>query len=168
MPNPSVSRSPAEHSRIENAASHDLVHRSFRLMERWDDAEAARIIGATMNNAESESEPPETRQPGVDGLRATHDWLHRAYEDLRWTVHTVVAEGDWAACRTTMSGRQTGDFVTYSADGEVARVFPATGRRFAAMQTRWYRIRDGKLVEHHADRDDLGQAVQLGWLGPAA
>jgi predicted ester cyclase len=124
-------------------------------MESWDDAEASAIIAPTMLNDESVAEPPAARQPGVAGARATYDWLHSAYADLRWTIHRVVAEGDWVVAHTTMSGRQTGPFMTFSPDGEVSQVFPATGRSFAASQTHWFR----------ADRDDLGQALQLGWFG---
>jgi hypothetical protein len=65
-----------------------------------------------------------------------------------------------------MSGRQVAPFVTHAPDGRVAQVFPSAGRRFAASQTHWYRVSGGQLVEHHADRDDLGQALQLGWFGP--
>jgi predicted ester cyclase len=148
--------------------AHDLAIRDFRLMENWDDAEASAIIAPTMHNAEAVAEPPAARQPGVAGARATYDWLHSAYADLRWTIHTVVAEGEWVVARTTMSGHQTGPFVTYTPDGEVGQVFPATGRRFAASQTHWFRIAGGQLVEHRADRDDLGQALQLGWFGPPA
>jgi predicted ester cyclase len=148
------------------ATAHDLVVRDFRLMENWDDDEAAAIIGPTMHNDESVAEPPAARQPGVAGARATYDWLHSAYSDLRWTIHRVVSEGDWAVAHTTMSGRQTGPFTTFTPDGEVGQVFPATGRDFAASQTHWFRIAGGQLVEHRADRDDLGQALQLGWFGP--
>jgi predicted ester cyclase len=150
----------------ERQLAHDLAVRSFRLMERWDGVDAAAIIGPSMVNAEAATEPPAARAPGVGGIRATYDWLHSAYDDLRWTIHTVVAEGDWVVARTTMSGRQVGPFVTYTPDGAVGQVFPPTGRSFAASQTHWYRVADGQLVEHHADRDDLGQAMQLGWFGP--
>jgi predicted ester cyclase len=148
---------------VARAMAHDLVSRDFRLMENWDDGEASAIIGSTMHNDESVAEPPAARQAGVAGARATYDWLHSA---LRWTVHRVVAEGDWAVAQTTMSGRQTGPFMTFTPDGEVGQVFPATGRTFAASQTHWFRIAEGQLVEHRADRDDLGQAMQLGWFGP--
>ncbi len=145
--------------------AHDLVIRDFRLMEDWDDAEASIIIGPTMHNDEAVMEPPAARQPGVAGARATYDWLHSASE-LRWTIHTVVAEGDRVVARTTMSGPQTGPFMTFTADGDIAQTLPATGRSFATSQTRWFRIAGGQLVEHSADRDDLSQALQLGWFGP--
>jgi predicted ester cyclase len=146
--------------------AHDLAIRNFRLMENWDDAEASAILAPAMHNADAVAEPPAARQPGVAGARATYEWLHSAYADLRWTVHTVVAEGDWVVAHATMSGRQTGPFVTYTRDGEVGQVFPATGRSFAASQTHWFRVAGGQIVEHRADRDDLGQALQLGWFGP--
>ena len=146
--------------------AHDLAIRDFRLMESWDDAEASAILAPTYVNGEAAAEPPAARVPGVPGARATYNWLHSAYEDLRWTVHSVVAEGEWVVARTTMSGRQVGPFVTYMPDGQVRAAFPATGRSFAVSQTHWFRVVDRRLAEHHADRDDMAQAMQLGWLPP--
>jgi hypothetical protein len=65
-----------------------------------------------------------------------------------------------------MSGRHVGPFVTYGPDGEVERAFPPTGRTFATTQSHWLRIADGQVVEHWANRDDMGTAVQLGWIPP--
>jgi len=81
--------------------AHDLLVRSFRLMESWDDAEAAAIIAPDYTNATAAPEPPAARIPGIVGIRATYDWLHTAYADLQWTVHTAVAEGEWVVARTT-------------------------------------------------------------------
>jgi predicted ester cyclase len=154
--------SPSTHADLEVA--HDLAIRDFRLMESWNDTEASAIISPSMVNDEATAEPPAARAPGVAGARATYDWLHAAYEDLHWTIHNLVAEGDWVVAHTTMSGRQVGPFVTYTPDGKVGRVFAATGRSFAATQTHWFRIADGQLIEHHANRDDMSQAMQLGWM----
>lgn len=150
----------------DSSTSHDILVRSFRLMEHWDDTEAETLFAPTYANAEAVAEPPAARAPGIAGARATYDWLHSAYADLRWTLHDVVAEGEWVVARVTMSGRQVGPFFTYTPDGEIGQVFPATGRRFAVTQTHWYRVVDGQCVEHLADRDDMGQAVQLGWVPP--
>ena len=43
---------------------------------------------------------------------------------------------------------------------------PPTGREFATTQTHWFRFRDGLVVEHWANRDDLATAEQLGWVPP--
>jgi len=85
--------------------AHDLLIRGFRLMESWDDVEASAIIAPGYTNAEAAPEPPPARLPGIVGVRATYEWLHTAYEDLHWTLHTIVAEGEWVVARTTMSGR---------------------------------------------------------------
>ena len=145
----------------------DLAVRGFRLMETWDDAEASAIIAPDYTNEEAAVEPPAARVPGITGYRATYDWLHAAYADLLWTLHKFVAQGDWIVTHATMSGRQVGPFITYTPDAEVLTAFPATGRTFAVTQTHWYRIADGKLVHHRATRDDMGQAMQLGWFGSA-
>ena len=42
----------------------------------------------------------------------------------------------------------------------------AHGRTFASTQTHWLRIADGQVIEHWANRDDLGTALQLGWVPP--
>ena len=44
---------------------------------------------------------------------------------------------------------------------------PPTGKRFATTQTHWFRLRDGLVVEHWANRDDQGTAMQLGWIPPS-
>ena len=31
----------------------------------------------------------------------------------------------------------------------------------------WFRVADGKVIEHWANRDDLGTAMQLGWTPPS-
>jgi len=33
-------------------------------------------------------------------------------------------------------------------------------------QSHWFRVDDGKIIEHWANRDDLGMAKQLGWIPP--
>ena len=102
----------------------DLVRRSFHLMEVWDDAEAGEILHPDSVNHEAVSEPPAARGPGPQAYRATVEWLHAAYTDLRWTLHEVVVDGDLSVARVTMSGRHTGPFRVYSPDGTLDQVFP--------------------------------------------
>lgn len=65
-----------------------------------------------------------------------------------------------------MSGRHVRPFVAYKPDGSVDEAFPPTGKRFATTQTHWMRVLDGQVIEHWANRDDLGTAKQLGWVPP--
>jgi hypothetical protein len=79
----------------------------------------------------------------------------------------VLVEGDLAVVHCTMSGRHVRPFAEYDEDAEVKEVFPPTGKRFATTQTHWLRVADGRVIEHWANRDDLGTAFQLGWVPPS-
>jgi predicted ester cyclase len=98
---------------------------------------------------------------------ATALWLREAHDELRWEIRDIVAEDDIVVAHATMSGRQTGTFVAYGPDGLPAQAFPSKGRTFATTQTHWFRVMDGKVIEHWANRDDLGHATQLGWVPPS-
>ena len=117
-------------------------------------------------NREAKTEPPDTRGTGPAALYATARWLRTASSDLIWLVHDVAHDDDLVVVHATMSGRQTGPFVAYRPDGEIAAVFPPRGRTFAVTQTHWFRMRDGRVAEHWANRDDLGMGQQLGWNPP--
>lgn len=118
-------------------------------------------------NHEAKDEPPGARvEHGPDAFHATALWLRDAFAELRWDVHEVVTERDLVVLHCTMSGRHVRPFVDYGPDAAVREAFPPTGRRFATTQTHWLRIADGKVIEHWANRDDLGTAQQLGWVPP--
>jgi hypothetical protein len=68
--------------------AHDLARRSLLLMQRWDDTEAAAIIHPDAANDEAISEPPAAWGRGPAAFKATYDWLHAAFEELRWEGRT--------------------------------------------------------------------------------
>jgi len=70
------------------------------------------------------------------------------------------------AVNSTMSGRHVAPWAVYDDDGKLDSVFPPTGRTFSATQSHWFRISGSMIVEHWANRDDLGMARQLGWIPP--
>ncbi|KUG60224.1 ester cyclase [Nesterenkonia jeotgali] len=117
-------------------------------------------------NREALAEPPEARGTGPAALFAYALWLRAAFSDLAWEIHEVVHDGELVVIHSTMSGRQTGLFVSYGPDAKVAAAFPPRGRSFAVTQTHWLRMRDGRVAEHWANRDDLGMGQQLGWTPP--
>lgn len=117
-------------------------------------------------NREAKDEPLACRVEGPAAFLATGLMLRSVFAGLEWVVHDVAVDGDLAASHVTMSGRQVGTFHHYGPDGRVTAAFPPTGRPFATTQTHWWRMADGLLVEHWANRDDLGMAAQLGWMPP--
>ena len=65
-----------------------------------------------------------------------------------------------------MVGRQSGPFITYDESAAVKQAMPPKGKTFSVTQSHWFRVAEGKVVEHWANRDDLGLAEQLGWIPP--
>jgi len=144
----------------------DAAAASLHAMGSGTLADFQALYTADAINREAKDEPPDTRGAGPDAMYATARWLRTAFSDLTWTVHDVARDGDLIVLHATMSGRQTGPFVAYRPDAEVAAVFPPRGRTFAVTQTHWFRMSDGKVAEHWANRDDLAMGQQLGWNPP--
>ncbi len=115
---------------------------------------------------ENRIQPPSSRVGGAEGFWSTALWLRAAFAGLRYDVHHAVADGDLVVVNSTMRGRHASPWVVYSEDGTVDSVFPPTNRTFAMTQSHWFRVDDEKIVEHWANRDDLGMARQVGWLPP--
>lgn len=145
----------------------ELAARAIRIMADGTPADFEAVVHPEALNREADREPAAARGRGPAAFHATAQWLRAAYGELAWEIHDVVADGDLVVLHTTMSGRQTGTFVVFDDDARPLHAFPPTGRRFAATQTHWLRFADGMVVEHWANRDDLGQAAQLGWNPPS-
>jgi predicted ester cyclase len=74
-----------------------------------------------------------------------------------FVIEHLLADGDLVAARGTFSS-------TSPPEGELFHgLFPARpGVRADAPHAHFFRIRDGRIVEHWAIRDDLEAALQLG------
>jgi len=143
-----------------------LAVRAMEIMSNGSRADFDSVVHTGAVNRESMSEPPRTRGRGPDAFYASAVWLRAAFTELRFDVERVVVEGDLAVVYTIMKGRHVGPFVVYDEQGSIDQVFAPTGRSFAVKQSHWLRVEDGRVIEHWATRDDLGQAVQLGWVPP--
>lgn len=150
-----------------NATDHKTtVINSMHAMGSGGPANLESFYTADAVNRDSKDEPPDTRGGGPAAFFATAEWLRRAFSELTWKIENVVQDGDLVVVYATMSGRQTGPFASYGPDGELKVVFPPQGRQFAVTQTHWFRMRDGKVAEHWANRDDRAMGEQLGWTPP--
>lgn len=88
------------------------------------------------------------------GARQIWEWILTVFPDHHFQVEDAASDGQTVAIRGTMTGTH---------EGELMGVAP-TGRRVGAQQSHWFRVEDGKLVEHWAVRDDLVMMQQLGVL----
>jgi predicted ester cyclase len=99
------------------------------------------------------------RVHGPSAMRGSAQWLLKQFPDLHMTIEAIVAEGDTVAVLVLSEGTNLGLF-----NG----LIPPTGKRFVSRQSHWYRVKDGKLVEHWATREDLPALIQLGIIHPTA
>lgn len=141
--------------------------RSIAIMAEGGRAEFDEVIAPGAVNHEGVAEPPSCRTGGPEGFHATALWLRAAFADLTYRVEHVVAEGSLVVVDTTMSGRHVSPFVLYDSEGAVATAWAPTGKTFTVRQSHWLRVADGRVIEHWANRDDLGQGLQLGWVPPS-
>lgn len=140
--------------------------RSIEIMADGTRADFDAVVHPDGVNHEAQLEPPAARGKGPAAWYATAEWLRTAFADLHYEIHHALGDGHLVAVSSTMSGRHVAPFVTYTPSGDVDAVFPPTGLTFAVTQTHWLRIVDGQAIEHWANRDDLGQSKQLGWVPP--
>ncbi len=143
-----------------------LCERSIHIMADGDLADFEAVIHPDAVNREAGTEPAATRGRGPAAFYATALWLRAAFADMRWDIHQVAADDDLVVVHSTASSRHTGPFVLYDESGRVEQVMPPTGQACSITQTHWFRVADGKVIEHWANRDDMGMARQLGWVPP--
>jgi predicted ester cyclase len=141
-------------------ANKQLVRRHFEeLFNRQRLDVADELVGAEyLENALApfgQAEPGKVHGP--THMRQTTQWLLAQFPDLHMTIEAIVAEGDTVAVRILSEGTNLGPL-----NGMV----PPTGKRFAARQSHWFRVADGKLAEHWATREDLPAMLQLGVVQP--
>ena len=129
------------------------VRRIFKAFETGDVSDAADYLHPEYFNRESDDR---TNARGPDELAHSVAWLRGAFSGLKFEEQDVVAAGDKVAVRVVMSGCHTGDFIGHA----------ATGRHFSAEQVHLFTLWNGKVLAHHAVRDDLAMHRQLGLLGP--
>ena len=96
---------------------------------------------------------PEARI-GTAGLKRVVGFSRAAMPDQRWTNEMVVAEGDLVVIHGIREA-------TWQAETFRGIATPK-GKRIAVERVHIFRVRDGKIVEHWAVRDDLGLMKQLG------
>jgi predicted ester cyclase len=97
-----------------------------------------------------------TPAPGLpsdrSGVRLKLVALRTAFSDLRFTVDELVAEADIAAVRWHWTGIQVGQFGTIA----------PTGRKVGVRSMDFYRVQDGRIVEHWDLVDQQGLLQEPG------
>ena len=91
---------------------------------------------------------------GPEVMKAAIARIAPALSDGKHEIHDLVAEGDFVAVRLTSTAVQSGPFMG----------MPASGKRYTIEEIHIFRIRDGKVVAHWHQFDQMGMMKQLGAL----
>jgi len=89
---------------------------------------------------------------GREGLKAVASALRKGFPDIKYRIDLQVAEGDFVAGYTTVSGTHKGEVFG----------MPATGKHAEWAETHIVKIVNGKITEHWGIVDQLGMLRQLG------
>jgi predicted ester cyclase len=143
------------------ARNKDVVRAHFAALARGDaDAFADTHHPQGRNHAPAPFDlsewPPEGRPFGPAEARETLEWLRAGSPDLNVEIESLLAEDDQVVAWVRMTGTRTGP------RGPV----PAIGHPVDFHHAQRFRLRDGKIVEHWAVRDDLRAMVQAGVVMP--
>lgn len=96
-------------------------------------------------------------------LRLVLEDIWRTFPDARLEIIDLAASGYTVVVRCKFSGTHEG-VGQLPINGGLLVGVPATHRHFEVLHTHWYKLRDGKIIDHYATRDDLGMMQQLGLL----
>ena len=89
-----------------------------------------------------------------DSVKSVISTIRNAIPDLHITIEDMLAEGDKVASRWVTKGTHKGDLMGAK----------PTGNKISVSETTVVRVKDGKVVEGWANRDDLGFLQQIGLI----
>lgn len=89
---------------------------------------------------------------GKADLKAAIERVSQGLADPEFRIDDMIAEGDSVAIRLTTSATQVGTFMGIS----------GSGKRYTIGEIHIFRFRDGKVVEHWHQFDQLAMMRQLG------
>src|SRR4051812_32729883 len=95
------------------------------------------------------------RRAGPEWWREVYSFLYATLPDLQATLEDLVTEGDRVVARLTTTGTHLGSEIPF------LRGIAPTGRPVEWSQHHSFRLVNGKIAEHWANRDDLGFLRQV-------
>jgi steroid delta-isomerase-like uncharacterized protein len=127
-----------------------------KLFSAWDEHDIDAAASVMAENLVNHAAIPEAQ--GRAGFRSIGQKLIKAFPDLKHRIDDMIVGDDKIVVRMTVSGTHTGPL-------EFAKwPLPATGKSFTTTHIHIFRVANGKIAEHWAERDDMGMMKQLGVL----
>ena len=131
----------------------EVIRRSHEKLNRGDWKAAVEDFAEDTRN--------HGRPVGRQGVRRVLEDIYTTFPDFRMEIADMVAEGDSVVVRSRVSGTHRGTGKLPVNGGMLVGVAP-TQKHFEIQHIHWYKLHDGKIVDHCANRDDIGMMQQLG------
>jgi steroid delta-isomerase-like uncharacterized protein len=93
---------------------------------------------------------------GLEGVKAVFGMFRAGFPDVRFSVDDMVAQGDVVATLVHGEGTHNGTFMG----------IPPSGKHAKWRSVGFFRVKDGKIVEHWGIPDLLGLLIQIGVIPP--
>jgi predicted ester cyclase len=93
---------------------------------------------------------------GLEGVKAVFGMFRAGFPDVKFTIDDMVNQGDVVASLVHGEGTQTGNFMG----------IPPSGKHARWRSVGFFRVKDGKIVEHWGIPDLLGLLIQIGVIPP--
>jgi len=95
--------------------------------------------------------PGETVPPGYAGAGRVGEIFGEAFPEIKVTLETLIAEGDYVLERSSVEALHGGQFCGT----------PATNKTVTWTENHLYRIEDGRIIEHWPEADMVGVLEQI-------
>ena len=135
------------------AANEAIIRSQIAMMNRGDWAGALSFYAADSKNF--------GRPAPLTLMSRLFGDLFTTFPDFKMAIADVVAQGDWVIVRGRASGTHQGVAKIPLFGGLLVGVAP-TNKHFEADVMHWYKMSEGKIVDHYDTRDDLAMMQQLG------
>jgi steroid delta-isomerase-like uncharacterized protein len=161
----SVPADPVVDEKSENIAGDiasrnaEIVRRSYAVMSTGDINAAVAFMAEDARNF--------GRPAGREGFRRVLTDIFTTFPDWRVDIVDLDAVGDDVVIRAMVSGTHKG-VGRLAVNGGLLVGVPPTGKSFKVQHIHWNTLKNGLIVEHWANRDDVGMMRQLGLLPPVA
>lgn len=132
------------------AANVRTVRRFFKALTTGDVSSADEFVGPRY--VDHEAPPVGAGSPsGPAQFRASVQWFHRVFADVKFDESEVIAVGDRVVVRGTMGGRHVGPLLGIAPMGKPVQVH----------QVHLFRLADDQVVEHRALWGELSLLAQI-------
>jgi len=149
--------SKAAETRGDETRNEEVIRQNLAALNRGD---IDRYVQDFAEDAKNFDQPI-----GREGIRRGVADILATFPDWRFDIVELVAKGGHR-CGAAHGEWNTSRCRKLPLNGGMLVGIAPTLKHFSVQHIHWYKLRDGKILEHTATRNDIGMMRQLGLLPP--